>query len=116
MSAIHTASRSEYLGHALEAVIRSRVRDRGWYRRHSHEEHGGGLCRLDDLARENELLLRELFRVRREGLALHRAEDARLAAAWHRAQAEWRLLMDAPESADPLTMAKHAESLTWAAR
>ncbi len=76
MRHVETASRSEYLGHALEAEIRSRIHSRRWYR-HNRADHP-----WEDLERENALVLRELFRVRRDALRQYRSEQERVIRAW----------------------------------
>lgn len=76
---IYTASREEYLGHALESEIRSRLHSRRWYRQHRD------LSTMADLERENELVLREMFRVRRDALRQYRASEAHVIRAWREA-------------------------------
>ena len=77
-----TATREEYVGHQLEAAIRERTMNRRWHRHHRRSDHSAA-CRMGDLERENNLVLRELFRIRRDALRLHRAEQARVKAAFH---------------------------------
>lgn len=78
-TSVTTASREEYLGHALEAEIRSRVRAGREYR--LHRPHWSGY------ERDNELALRLLFSIRRDGLRMRAAERDRVDAAWRQALA-----------------------------
>ena len=78
---VTTASREEYLGYALESEIRSRIHSRHWYRK-NRTEHP-----WEDLERENTLILRELFRVRRDALRQFQSEQDRVTRAWREMKA-----------------------------
>ena len=72
---ITTAGREEYLGHALEAAIRSRIADRRWYRTNR-------FLGWRDYEAETNRELRLLFSVRRIGIVTHRDEERRIAATF----------------------------------
>src|SRR5690348_6761495 len=79
------ASREEHIGLALEAAIRSRIKNRAWYRRNRAEYPWA------DYERENDRELRLLFSIRSEGRRAERfVRDMvdRRARAAHEA-AEW---------------------------
>lgn len=78
---VTTATREEYIGHALEAAIRSRIKDRAWYRRNRSP------FPWSDFERENDVALRELFEIRREAIRQHRAETERVEAAYRQLRA-----------------------------
>lgn len=96
---IYTASREEYLGHALESEIRSRLHSRRWYQQHRD------IFTWSDLERENDLILRELFRVRRDALRQYRLSEAHVIRAWRELKAEhdaaWAAALNAAPG-DPL--------------
>jgi len=79
-----TAARQEYIGFALEANIRSRWKDRAWYRQNR------SVYQWADLERENVVALRELLRVRRQAINTQRDMERRVLEirAAHEA-AEW---------------------------
>lgn len=88
-ASVVTATREEYLGHALEARIRSRVKDRAWYR------HNRDILAWADYERENDVALRDLFAIRREAIRQFRAERVRVERAYREMRAaheaaEWR--------------------------
>ena len=84
---ITTATRAEFLGHALEQEIRERVNNRHWHRHHRAIPHSDP-CRMADLERENDRALRLLFGIRRDGLRMHREERARVVVAFRKIQAD----------------------------
>jgi hypothetical protein len=88
-ASIVTATREEYIGHGLEAAIRSRVQDRRWYRRNRD------VFAWADFERENDVFLRELFEIRRDAIRQYRAERIRMEQAYRSMRAaheaaEWR--------------------------
>lgn len=78
---VTTASREEYIGHALEAAIRSRIKDRAWYRRNRSP------FPWSDFERDNDVALRDLFDIRREAIRQYRAERERVEAAYRQLRA-----------------------------
>ena len=76
------ATRQEYVGHALEAAIRSRVQDRAWYRANKLTHPWA------DLEAENTEALRLLLGIRREAIRQYRAETARVERTYRELMAE----------------------------
>lgn len=76
-----TASRQEFIGHELEAAIRSRKADRRWYRANRH------LSSMGDLERENALILRELIRLKWDAIRQYRVSEAHVIRAWRELKA-----------------------------
>ena len=76
------ARRQEFEGFALERAIRSRIKDRAWYRTNRLEHPWA------DLERENREALRELLAIRREGIRLHREEQARVERTYREMMAD----------------------------
>ena len=76
------ATRQEYEGHALEAAIRSRVKDRAWYRANRLEHP------WSDLEQENDEALRTLLAIRREAIRQCRAETDRVERTYRELMAE----------------------------
>mgnify|MGYP003509200012 CR=1 FL=1 len=93
---ITTATRAEYLGYALESEIRSRAAIRHWYRRHRD------MLAWADLERENLLVLRELFRVRRDALRQYRASEAHTIRLYRELKAANDAAWAAALAGDPL--------------